>query len=458
MCGIAEVLHNLGYTVSGSDQVNSSSTQHLQALGVRVYPNHRKENVENAEVVVVSSAIHSDNPELLAAMESSIPVIPRALMLAELMRFKRGIAVAGTHGKTTTTSLLATILDAAGLDPTYVIGGRLNSLAANAKLGKGDYIVVEADESDASFLYLTPIFSIITNIDEDHMQTYGFSYEKLYQAFIEFLGRMPFYGVAFLCLESEHVRHILPEIKKPYRTYGFTNEADIWASDVKGVGSTMEFIVHIKEGRFSKRTFPARLNFPGRHSVLNALGAIGVALECGAKVQAIQQGLEKFSGVGRRFQNYGKVFLPHRRGHALLFDDYGHHPVELHTTIEAARLAYPNRRLVLVFQPHRYTRTRDLFEDFIKELKTADLLILTEVYAAGEKRIDNADSRALARSLRLQNMDSKLIYEADLTKLAPLVLEQAREGDLILTMGAGNISRVPSELLALAKEKQRALS
>ncbi len=458
MCGIAEVLHNLGYIVSGSDQANSSSTQHLQALGVRVYPSHRKENVEDAQVVVVSSAIHSDNPELLAAIEGNIPVIPRALMLAELMRFKRGIAVAGTHGKTTTTSLLATILDAADLDPTYVIGGRLNSLAANAKLGKGDYMVVEADESDASFLYLTPLFSIITNIDEDHMQTYGFSYEKLYQAFIEFLGRMPFYGLAFLCLESEHVRHILPEIKKPYRTYGFTDQADLWASDIKAVGCTMEFTVHVKEGRFGKLTFPARLNFPGRHSVLNALGAIGVALECGTSVKAIQHGLEKFAGVGRRFQNHGEIVLPDQKGHALLLDDYGHHPVELHTTIEAARLAYPNRRLVLVFQPHRYTRTRDLFEDFIKELKTADLLILTEVYAAGEKRIDNADSRALARSLRLQNMGSKLIYEADLKKLAPLLLEQAKEGDLILTMGAGSISRVPGELLALAKEKQRVFS
>ncbi|QRN40973.1 MAG: UDP-N-acetylmuramate--L-alanine ligase [Neisseriaceae bacterium] len=452
MCGIAEVLHNLGYQISGSDMVSSASTQHLQAIGVKVFQGHKLEHVQDVEVVVTSTAIQPDNPELISALSSNIPVIPRALMLSELMRFRRGIAVAGTHGKTTTTSMLASILDVGNFDPTYVIGGRLNSVATNAKLGKGEFIIVEADESDASFLYLTPLFSIVTNIDEDHMETYEFSMEKLHQAFIEFVHRLPFYGKAFLCIENENINCILPEIKKPYSTYGLTKEADIFATDITANGIQMQFIVNVKRvGELLQ--FPVTLNFPGQHSVLNALGAIGVALECGTEISAIQEGLMKFQGVGRRFQSYGEINLVGNKGSALVIDDYGHHPIEIRSTILAAKQAYPGKRLVLVFQPHRYTRTRDLFEDFIEVLQMADLVILTDVYAAGEKPIVAADSKTLTRSLRVQS-NVEPIYQGDISKVAETLFNIAQDNDLILTMGAGSINKIASQLVALSQKNR----
>lgn len=448
MCGIAEVLHNQGYCVSGSDMAQSAVTEHLKSIGVRVCLGHRAEHIENAQVLVTSTAVTEDNPEVQAAHRAGIPVIPRALMLAELMRFGQGVAIAGTHGKTTTTSLTASILGAAGLDPTFVIGGRLTAAGVNAKLGKGEYIVAEADESDASFLYLTPLFCVVTNIDEDHMDTYDHSIDKLHRAFIEFVHRMPFYGKAFLCRDNEHIQAILPAIKKPFATYGLTDEADIYADHIRAVGATMHFDVHLKH---SGTTFPIELNFPGLHSVQNALGAIGVALECGANIEAIQQGLAQFAGVGRRFQSYGEIRLPENRGHALLIDDYGHHPAEMRVTLAAARGAYPQRRLVLVFQPHRYTRTRDLFEEFVEVLASVDVLILTEVYPAGETPIVAADSKALARAVRVLGKVEP-IYEADIARLPTTVSAILQEGDVVMTMGAGSINKVPNQLATMAKE------
>lgn len=450
MCGIAEVLHNLGYQISGSDIVRSMNTKHLQAIGVKVLEGHRPEYIAGADVIVTSTAISGDNLELMSALEANIPVIPRALMLSELMRFKRGIAVAGTHGKTTTTSMLASILDAGDFDPTYIIGGRLNSVATNAKLGEGQFIIAEADESDASFLYLTPVFSIVTNIDEDHMETYDFSIEKLRQTFIDFIHRLPFYGKAFLCLDNVHIKSILPYIKKPYNTYGLTQESDIFATDIKVQGTQMNFIVNARSANELSQ-FPITLNFPGRHSVLNALAAIGVALECGTKIAAIQAGLMKFQGIERRFQLYGEIKLPEKKGNALIVDDYGHHPTEIKLTILAARDAYPDKRLVLVFQPHRYTRTRDLFEDFIEVFNMSDVLVLTEVYAAGETPIIAADSKTLARSIRHQSHMS-LVYQGDIDKIASSVLDIARDNDLILIMGAGSISKVASQLIDISNK------
>ena len=435
MCGIAEVLHNQGYTVSGSDQAQSAVTRHLASLGVQVYPGHTAEHVQGADVVVTSTAVKKDNPEVTAAVAQQIPVIPRALMLAEMMRFKDGIAIAGTHGKTTTTSLTASILAAAGLDPTFVIGGKLTAAGTNARLGKGSYIVAEADESDASFLYLTPLMSVVTNIDEDHMDTYGHSVEKLHQAFVDFIHRMPFYGKAFLCIDSEHVRAILPRISKPHATYGLDDSADIYATDVESIGTQMKFTVH------------ARLK--GRHNVLNALAAIGVALECGVDEEAVHRGLEGFAGVGRRFQSYGEIGLP-QGGKALVVDDYGHHPVEMAATLSAARGAYPDKRLVLAFQPHRYTRTRDLFDDFSKVLNTVDVLVLTDVYAAGEDPLPQ-DSRALARNVRAYGKVDPL-YCADVNELPAMLLDVLRDGDVLLNMGAGSINKVPAALVELSRQ------
>ncbi|HFC8542498.1 UDP-N-acetylmuramate--L-alanine ligase [Neisseria weaveri] len=448
MNGIAEVLHNLGFKVSGSDQAQSAVTRHLSGLGVRVYYGHAAENVTDADVVVTSTAVKADNPEVVAARERKIPVIPRALMLAELMRFKDGIAIAGTHGKTTTTSLTASILAAAGLDPTFVIGGKLTAAGTNARLGTGEYIVAEADESDASFLHLTPIMSVVTNIDTDHMDTYDHSVEKLHQAFVTFIHRMPFYGKAFLCIDSEHVRAIVPRISKPFATYGLDDSADIYASDVRANGAQMWFTVHVKDG--SLEPFEVRLNMPGRHNVLNALAAIGVALEVGASVEAIQQGLAGFAGVGRRFQSYGELSLP-SGGKALLIDDYGHHPAEMEATLSAARGAYPDNRLVLAFQPHRYTRTRDLFEDFVKVLSTADSVVLTEVYAAGEEPINVADSRALTRAIRVLGK-LEPIYCEDVNALPQTLLNVLQDGDVLLTMGAGSINKVPQALVDLCQK------
>ena len=442
MCGIAEVLHNLGYQVSGSDQSQNTTTQQLKDMGIAVFHGHHAENVENVDVVVISTAINRDNPEVQAALTEHIPVIPRAMMLAELMRFRQGIAIAGTHGKTTTTSLTASILGAAGLDPTFVIGGKLNAAGANAQLGKGDYIVAEADESDASFLYLSPIMAVITNIDTDHMDTYDHSVDKLHQAFIDFVHRLPFYGRAFLCRESEHVRAILPKINKPFSTYGFTAESDIYASDMVAEGMQMRFTVHLKD--MSVRPFEVVLNTPGQHNVLNALASIGIALACGVAVEAIQAGLLAFGGVGRRFQRYEGLKLP-QGGSVNLIDDYGHHPVEIAATVAAVRGAYPNSRLVLAFQPHRYTRTRDLFEDFVSVLNQADALLLTEVYSAGEAPIVAADSKALARAIRVHGKIEP-IYVETVAELPNSLVHVLQDGDILLNMGAGNISTLPKLL------------
>ncbi len=446
MCGIAEVLHNLGFKVSGSDQAQSAVTRHLSGLGIQVYPGHTAAHVTDADVVVTSTAVKPDNPEVLAAQERKIPVIPRALMLAELMRFRDGIAIAGTHGKTTTTSLTASILAAAGMDPTFVIGGKLTAAGTNARLGKGEYLVAEADESDASFLHLTPIMSVVTNIDTDHMDTYDHSVEKLHQAFVSFIHRMPFYGKAFLCTDSEHVRAIVPRISKPYATYGLDESADIYATGLQAEGDKMRFTVHVKQEGIEP--FEVVLNMPGRHNVLNALAAIGVALEVGASVEAVQQGLLGFAGVGRRFQKYGDINLP-GGGKATLIDDYGHHPVEMAATLAAARGAYPDKRLVLAFQPHRYTRTRDLFEDFVSVLSTVDSLVLTEVYAAGEEPIVAADARALARAVRVLGK-LEPIYCEDVNALPDTLLNVLQDGDVVLTMGAGSINKTPQALAGSA--------
>lgn len=454
MCGIAEVLHNLGFTVSGSDQTQSAVTRHLSSIGVQVFPGHTAEHIEGAEVVVTSTAVQADNPEVLAALEHHIPVIPRAMMLAELMRFKDGIAIAGTHGKTTTTSLTASILGAAGLDPTFVIGGKLTAAGTNAQLGSGDYIVAEADESDASFLYLSPVLTVVTNIDEDHMDTYEHSVEKLHQAFVDFVHRMPFYGKAFLCTDSAHIRHILPKIKKPYLTYNIDDEtADIYATNVQAIGAQMKFTANIQQKNAEPFTFDVILNMPGRHNVLNALASIGVALECKAPIAAIQAGLAGFSGVGRRFQSYGEIALPQQNGKALIIDDYGHHPVEMAATLAAARGAYPNNRLVLAFQPHRYTRTRDLIEDFANVLSTADFVMLTEVYAAGEQPIAHADGRALARAIRAYGSIEPVFCE-DVVLLPETLVKFLQDGDVVLTMGAGSINRVAQALLDLCQPQQ----
>ena len=442
MCGIAEVLHNLGFQVSGSDQAQSAVTRHLSDLGIEVYPGHTAEHVADADVVVTSTAVKKDNPEVVAAQARKIPVIPRALMLAELMRFRDGIAIAGTHGKTTTTSLTASILAAAGMDPTFVIGGKLTAAGTNARLGRGEYIVAEADESDASFLHLTPVMSVVTNIDTDHMDTYDHSVDKLHQAFVDFIHRMPFYGKAFLCIDSEHVRAVLPKISKPFATYGLDDNADIYATDMRAEGAQMRFTVQVKHD--NQAPFEVVLNMPGRHNVLNALAAIAVALEVGASVEAIQKGLLAFEGVGRRFQNYGEIALPNG-GKALGIDDYGHHPVEMAATLAAARGAYPDKRLVLAFQPHRYTRTRDLFEDFVNVLSTVDSLVLTEVYAAGEEPIVAADSRALARAIRVMGKLEPIYCEA-VHDLPATLLNVLQEGDVVLTMGAGSINKAAQAL------------
>lgn len=443
MCGIAEVLNNEGYQISGSDLADNAATQHLLSIGVRIYTGHNAENIAGADVVVTSTAVRKDNPEVVAAIAHKIPVIPRAMMLAEIMRFGRGIAIAGTHGKTTTTSLTASVLAAAGLDPTFVIGGRLTAAGSNAKLGKGEYIVAEADESDASFLYLTPLFTVVTNIDIDHMDTYDHDIEKLHQAFVDFVHRMPFYGKAFLCIDSEHVRQILPRIQKPYVTYGLDDNADLYATNITTSGAKMCFDVHTRKKGI--KPFSVTVNMPGRHNVLNALAVIGVALEIDVPVQAIQQGLENFSGVGRRFQNYGDITLPNG-GKALVIDDYGHHPVEMAATIEAARGAYPQRRLVVAFQPHRYTRTRDLFEDFVQVLTKADNVVLTDVYTAGEEPIVAADSKALMRAIRVLGKIEP-IYVAKVDAIASTLLNVLQDGDVLLNMGAGSINKVPAMLL-----------
>ena len=451
MSGIAEVLLNLGYEISGSDISANATTQRLESIGVRVFKGHEATQVREADVVVVSTAVKTDNPEVLAARQAQIPVVPRALMLAELMRLKQGIAIAGTHGKTTTTSLVASILAEAGLDPTFVIGGRLNSAGSHARLGEGEFIVVEADESDASFLHLQPVLAVITNIDADHMETYGHSMEKLKQAFVDFIHHLPFYGMAVLCQDDENIQSILPFISKPITTYGLSPQAQVRAIDVEHRGGKMHFRVQ-RDGRdLLKTDFSVQLNLPGVHNVRNALAAIAVGLEVGVPEKSIVNALAEFKGVGRRFQRYGELKLADG-GHFTLIDDYGHHPQEMAATLSAARGAFPGRRLVVAFQPHRYTRTRDCFEDFVTILATTDVLCLTEVYAAGEMPIVAADGRALARAVRVQGRVEPLFVEK-VTDLPQKILSVVRQGDVVLTMGAGSIGAVAAEVSRLSQQK-----
>jgi UDP-N-acetylmuramate--alanine ligase len=441
MSGIAEVLHNLGYSISGSDAKESAVTRRLAAKGIQVSIGHAAAQVEGSDAVVVSTAIVADNPELVAARELRIPVVPRAEMLAELMRFRFGIGVAGTHGKTTTTSLIASLLAAAGLDPTFVIGGLLNSAASNAQLGSGHYLVAEADESDASFLYLQPSMAVVTNIDADHLSTYGGDFARLRQTFIDFLHHLPFYGLAVLCIDDPEVEGILAEVTRPVISYGVSASADVRATEVRQTGAQTHFLVH-RPDRDS--ALAITLNLPGRHNVLNALAAIAVATELGVADADIQRALAGFQGIGRRFQMAGEIRA--RSGRVLLVDDYGHHPRELAPTMAAARAGWPERRLVVVFQPHRYTRTRDLFDDFVEVLSAADVLVLCEVYAAGEAPIAGADGRSLARGIRARGQVDPVFVD-DLVRLPAVLNDLLEDGDLLLTMGAGDIGAASQRLV-----------
>ena len=450
MSGIAEVLLNLGYQISGSDLSDSATLKRLATLGIQTHVGHQASNVDGADAVVTSTAVQSDNPEVVAARAKRVPIVPRALMLAELMRLKQGIAIAGTHGKTTTTSLVASVLAQAGLDPTFVIGGRLNSAGANARLGSGDYIVVEADESDASFLNLLPVMAVVTNIDADHMETYGHDVERLKKAFVDFLHRMPFYGTAILCTDDAAVRDIVPQVSCPVTSYGFEEGAQVRAVDVRAVNGQMHFTVQRRNGVVLP-DLPIVLNLPGRHNVLNALSAIAVATELDVADAAVQKALAEFKGVGRRFQRYGEVSAK-QGGTFTVIDDYGHHPVEMAATLAAARGAFPGRRLVLAFQPHRYTRTRDCFEDFVKVIGEADVVLLTEVYAAGEAPVVAADGRALTRALRVAGRVEPVFVD-DIAALAQSVIDNARDGDVVMFMGAGSIGAVPAKVLELQANK-----
>jgi UDP-N-acetylmuramate--alanine ligase len=445
MSGIAEVLLNLGFEVSGSDLNEGAATQRLKGLGADVVKGHAAQNVAAVDAVVVSSAVKDDNPEVVAARALKIPVVPRAMMLAELMRLKQGIAVAGTHGKTTTTSLVASVLAEAGMDPTFVIGGRLEAAGSHAKLGSGEFIVVEADESDASFLYLAPVLAVVTNIDADHMETYGHYFGRLRQAFLDFVQHLPFYGTAVLCIDDANVREILPAVTKPVTTYGLSEAAQVRAVDVRADGGRMRFRVLRSDAQ--GKALPALdvvLNLAGAHNVLNALAAIAVAVEVGVPDAAIVKALAEFRGVGRRFQRYGDIAIA-GGGRYTLIDDYGHHPVEMAATLAAARGAFPGRRVVLAFQPHRYTRTRDCFEDFVRVLSTVDVLLLTEVYAAGEAPIVAADGRALVRAVRV-NGKVEPIFVEQVADFPAAVRGAVRDGDVVLTMGAGSIGTLAALL------------
>ncbi len=436
MSAIAEVLLSLDYKITGSDSAASAATARLQQLGATVFIGHDAQQIVGANCVVTSTAVKADNPEVVAARLAKIPVIARAVMLAELMKLKKGIAVAGTHGKTTTTSLIASVLAEGGLDPTFVIGGRLNSAGANAAVGAGEYIVVEADESDGSFLSLSPVIAVITNIDADHMETYGHDFARLKQAFVEFTQRLPFYGTAVVCLDDAHVREILPFVSKLVVTYGVDANAHIRAVDIKAVATQMQFTVLRPE----KTALPITLNTPGHHNVLNALGTIAVATELGVSDQAIQQSLAKFNGVGRRFQRYGELAAKNGGGTYQVIDDYGHHPVEMAATLAAARGAFPGQRIVLAFQPHRYSRTRDCFEDFVRVMGQADVVLLADVYPAGEAPIVAADSRALARALRVQGKVEPVFVDA-IGQMPQAIIDNAKAGDVVITMGAGSIGQ-----------------
>ena len=444
MSGIAEILHNLGYKVSGSDLSDGPVLQRLSSLGIQTQVGHDALNIAGADAVVTSTAVQADNPEVMAAHQKLIPVVPRAVMLAELMRLKQGIAIAGTHGKTTTTSLVASVLAQAGLDPTFVIGGRLISAGANAKLGAGDYIVVEADESDASFLKLSPIMSVVTNIDADHMETYGHDFNQLKSAFIEFLHRMPFYGAAVLCIDDPVVNSLLSQVSRPITSYGLSEKAQVRAMNVRAEGARMHFIVKRSNG-VTLPDMDIVLNLPGTHNVLNALAAIAIAVELNIPDEAVVQALANFGGVGRRFQRHGEI--PAKAGgYFTLIEDYGHHPVELEVTIAAARGAFPDRRLVLAFQPHRFSRTRDCFEDFVAVLQKVDVLWLTEVYSAGEAPIAAADGRSLAHAVRVAGQQ-QMVFAQDLKTLTELVVNGASDGDVVMCMGAGSIGSVPAMII-----------
>ncbi len=444
MCGIAEVLLTQGYQVSGSDVAANATTRRLVALGAQIAKGHSAENIVGADVVVVSTAVAADNVELAAARERAIPVVPRALMLAELMRLKQGIAVAGTHGKTTTTSLIASVLAEGGLDPTFVIGGKLVSADANAYLGKGEFLVAEADESDASFLVLQPVLAVITNIDADHMETYDHDFARLKEAFVNFAQRLPFYGVVVICIDDDNVRDIMPSITKSIVSYGFADDAQLRATEVTHAGGRMRFVARSSDAPPLK----VDLNLAGEHNVRNALAAIAVGRQAGVADAAIASALAGFKGVGRRFQRFGAVAL---EGGGLfeLVDDYGHHPAEMAATLAAARGSFPGRRMVLAFQPHRYTRTRDLFEDFVAVLSTVDVLLLAEVYPAGETPIVAADGRALARAVRVAGKVEPVFVE-DLAELPAMIRAVARDDDVVLTMGAGSIAQVAPALVATA--------
>lgn len=440
MCGIAEVLSNLGYLVSGSDIKQSAVTKRLVDRGIEVHIGHNRTNVDNVDVVVASSAVDRTNVEIDAAYRNRIPVIPRAEMLAELMRFRFGIAVAGTHGKTTTTSLTASMLAEGGLDPTFVIGGRLNSSGSNAKLGQGHYLVAEADESDASFLYLQPMVAVVTNIDQDHMETYEGSFQRLKDTFIEFLHHLPFYGLAVICIDDPGVREILPELSKPVKTYGVSDEADVRAVNIKQQGMQTSFTV-IRWGDHA--SLEVTLNLPGRHNMLNALAAITIATQLGVSESAIKKSLAIFKGVGRRFQINGTIEMGN--GCLTFVDDYGHHPREIGATLEALRQAWPDRRSVVVFQPHRYTRTRDLFEDFVKVLSSVDILVLLDIYPAGEDEIAGADGRTLSRAIRIRGRVDPVFVESK-EELPQVLAAIVKPNDVILTMGAGNVGQIAAHL------------
>ena len=447
MGGIAEVMLHSGYDVSGSDQTRNALIQRLEKHGAKVYSGHAAEQVEGIDVVVVSSAISADNPEVLRARELRIPVVPRAEMLAELMRFSQGIAVAGTHGKTTTTSLVASVLLEGGLDPTYVIGGQLTSSSTNAYLGKSEWLVAEADESDASFLYLQPMISIVTNIDADHLPTYEGDFNRLKQTFVEFLHHLPFYGLAVLCIDDVNVREILPQIARPFSTYGFSEDADVRAVNVMQEGRQTHFDAVFRDGRVIEHI---TLNLPGHHNVLNALAAITVAKELEVNRSFIRSALEKFQGIGRRVQSHGS--FPLAAGEAQLIDDYGHHPTEVAATLKAVRGAYPDKRLVVVFQPHRFTRTRDLFEDFAAVLGEPDVLLLTEVYAAGEEVVPGADGRSLARAIRNRGQVDPIFVD-DIRSVNETLAPILKDGDILLTLGAGSVGSLAASLPAYFTER-----
>jgi UDP-N-acetylmuramate--alanine ligase len=440
MCGIAEVLLNLGYEVSGSDLKASAVTERLESFGAQIFIGHSAENVEHADVLVVSSAINTANPEVATALERRIPVVPRAEMLAELMRYRHGIAVAGTHGKTTTTSLLASVFAAGGLDPTFVIGGRLNAAGTNAQLGTSRYLIAEADESDASFLHLQPMVSVVTNIDMDHMSTYEGDFNKLKKTFVEFLHNLPFYGLAVVCVDDPVVREILPQIARPTVTYGFDEGADVRAINVRQQGMQTFFTVL----RRDREPLDVSVNMPGNHNVLNALATIAIASDEGISDEAIVQGLSGFQGVGRRFQVYGE--LPVDGGSVMLVDDYGHHPREVAAVIKAVRGGWPERRLVMVYQPHRFSRTRDLYEDFVQVLADTNVLLLMEVYPAGEEPIPGADSKHLCHSIRQRGQLDPIYIERGVD-LAPLIKPLLRAGDILLCQGAGDIGGLAPQLL-----------